>query len=257
MTTPFDRRKSDRPATKAFKGLLFLIPIVAVMALFLYLNHRYQGVKVFKTAFEYEMIYAKAGVTRSQLYVADTYRVGSDEVPINHTEAIKWYEKAAARNSAKADYRLGLYDLEGVHVKKDEKRGFYWMQRAALLEMPEAEYEMYRLLCEGIGTEKDCAKGQYYLNKSGESYYQPALLRLSQNAQTGKHADPDPVAAWLYYRLYWDEKALGDTKGIEADETLNRLAANLSEQQNLEAHRAFESKRRKREYKTHKTPFGF
>jgi hypothetical protein len=49
----------------------------------------------------------------------------------NHTEAVKWYRKAAEQGNAEAQYKLGNSYYMGEGVKEDYDKAVKWYRKAA------------------------------------------------------------------------------------------------------------------------------
>lgn len=72
---------------------------------------------------------AEAGDSSMQLLVGSIYDFGQG-VPQDDTEAAKWYQMAAERGSAKAQYQLGALYTRSPQAK-DPKQGYTWLTIAA------------------------------------------------------------------------------------------------------------------------------
>ena len=69
----------------------------------------------FATAFQEWPPLAEQGNAKAQTNLGDMYRFG-EGVPVNATEAVKWYRKAAEQGAALAQYNLGLKYQRGLVV---------------------------------------------------------------------------------------------------------------------------------------------
>jgi TPR repeat protein len=72
---------------------------------------------------------AEAGDVNMQLLVGSIHDFGQG-VPQDDAEAAKWYQMAAERGSAKAQYQLGALYTRSAQVK-DPKQGYTWLTIAA------------------------------------------------------------------------------------------------------------------------------
>ena len=72
---------------------------------------------------------AEAGDVNMQLLVGSIYDFGQG-VPQDDGEAAKWYQMAAERGSAKAQYQLGALYTRSPQVK-DPVKGYEWLTIAA------------------------------------------------------------------------------------------------------------------------------
>jgi hypothetical protein len=230
---------------------LFALPALGVAAGMMYLTQKYAGVKIYKSAFEYELGYANQGLMRSQLYVADAYDRGF-QVAQNKPEAVKWYRKAAERRSTKAMYQLGEHLIAGDGASKDAAEGFVWIQRAAFVEYPPAEYRMTSLLCQGIGTTVNCPKGLDYLKKSAQEYYVPAMRELAMRQTIGDGVARDLVSAYVWHAVAFDVEHNGRTQKLPPDPQMLAVAAQLTPDQLAKAKARFAATKPARDAKAYR-----
>lgn len=165
MALTDEPRRKNRFGLRALLLVLIGIPVAALSLWSWQLHRKYEGVQVYKTAFEYELEYAHLGVRKSQFYVAQAYDEGF-QTGVNKAEAVKWYRKAAAQSHAEAQYQLGLHYLNGEGVPRDDREGFVWIERASFKDHAEAQYRLGQLLCEGRGVEPDCDRGRILMEES-------------------------------------------------------------------------------------------
>jgi uncharacterized protein len=60
---------------------------------------------------------------------SDTYEKGQG-VNQDDAEALRWYRKAADRNDASSEYRIGMFYAEGRGVPRDLGQTHAWMEEA-------------------------------------------------------------------------------------------------------------------------------
>ena len=76
-------------------------------------------------------------------------------VPVNYTEAMAWFAKAAAAGDVRAQWELGQGYLEGIGVPQDDRKAAEWLKRAANQGHVEAQNELSELYLNGWGVPKD------------------------------------------------------------------------------------------------------
>ncbi|MDC0390761.1 sel1 repeat family protein [Candidatus Thioglobus sp.] len=89
----------------------------------------------------------------------------------NQLELWKYYQKAADRGHAKAQYNLGLmYDNgNGNGVLKDGKQAVKWYQKAADQGFAKAQHNLGVIYANGTGELKDLSKAKYWIKKAYEN----------------------------------------------------------------------------------------
>jgi uncharacterized protein len=222
------------------KLALFIVPLSLACVWLWQQNEKYRGVKLYKTAFEYEMTYAELGVLNSQFYVAKAYDEGL-QVDENDVEAVKWYKKAAAQSHAEAQYELGLHLLTGEGIPKDEVEAFVWVQRSSFKDFPKGELKTGQMMCLGQGTKPDCPKGVELIKKAAESGLTEAQLDLASRFERGDGVAKDLVMSYVYFTLA--HEALNGPQGQVQSEDMVRLKAKLSPEQQKAAQTEIEARR--------------
>lgn len=94
---------------------------------------------------------AYLGDVESQITLGDWYTEGS-KVTRNIMTALKWYGKAAAQNSAYAQYSLGvLYLQENPEVPLDYAQAMQWLEKSAWQGFHAAQYLLGKMYYMGTG----------------------------------------------------------------------------------------------------------
>jgi uncharacterized protein len=73
---------------------------------------------------------AEQGDAGAQARLGAMYENG-EGVPVDHSEAAKWYLLAAEQGDAAAQYRLGQFHLQGLGMPKDFMQAQMWLDIAA------------------------------------------------------------------------------------------------------------------------------
>ena len=107
------------------RALIYILSTVSVFLFVLYmaLSNPELGKPGFITA---RIWAAKAGDTKSQIYLGEAYRVGA-HISRDSGKAIKWYKKAAEGGAVEAYYQLGqMYELgDGVDANLEAAKPWY------------------------------------------------------------------------------------------------------------------------------------
>ena len=118
-----------------------------------------------------------------------------------YTQAIEWYEKAAAQNNVDAILQLiDIYE-EGYGVAKDEKKGVMYEKKAAELGNAKAQYYLANTYHNGYGGEaKNLSKAVEWQTKAAEQGYAKAQKELGDYFYKGDGVTQDYTKAVEWYR---------------------------------------------------------
>ena len=72
---------------------------------------------------------AEQGCAKAQCYLGGCYDQG-DGVPLDHTEAVKWYRKAAEQGHMDGQCYLGISYATGDGVSQDVVEAYQWVKLA-------------------------------------------------------------------------------------------------------------------------------
>jgi len=142
---------------------------------------------------------AKAGNPEAQFRLGVMYGNG-DGVALDHAEAIRWFEKAAAQDHQNALITMAWMYASGAGVDADEDRARELYLKAAGLGSSKAQYvvgTMYRFAQYGV--EKDIAKAVDWYLKAANQGMATAQFALGRMLMEGKGVEQDDAAAlqWL------------------------------------------------------------
>ena len=123
----------------------------------------------------------EAGYTKAESYVADCYLNGFGVLK-DSLKAKEYYEKAAAKNSGYAQYKLGeMYAANGLTIEKDEKKAAQWYEKAAANGQEDAEYMLGYYYAYGHGGKKiNLDKAREFLNRSAKKGNKFAIAGLKK-----------------------------------------------------------------------------
>jgi uncharacterized protein len=85
-------------------------------------------------------------------------------VPINETEAVKWFRRAAEHGSASARFNLGNLYAEGKGVPQDYSEAAKWYRLAAEQGDAQAQYNLGLAYAKGEGVTEDNVSAHMWLN---------------------------------------------------------------------------------------------
>ena len=81
---------------------------------------------------------AQAGDRVAQYNLGVLYETGRHGVPLDKSEAARWYLKSAEQGYQNAQYNLGVLYLRGEGMKPDRKAALHWIGLAAEQRNPAA-----------------------------------------------------------------------------------------------------------------------
>jgi len=157
--------------------------------------------------------------------------------PANFGDAMAWYEREAAKGSAKAQFLLGLLSERGTGKrKKDVSAAFKWFRKAAEQGHPQAQYKIaaayhfgkgiavdpelavlwYRraagqgvgeaqhnlahMLLNGIGTARSAGEAARWYAENARQGFGPSQLALGYLYLQGTGVIADMAEAWAWFR---------------------------------------------------------
>ena len=90
-------------------------------------------------------------------------------------EAVKWYQKAAGKGSARAQFELGWCYLEGRGVEEDPEKAVGWFRIAAEQGDPEAQYWLGWCCQYGKGVGEDVEEAVKWFRAAARQGYEDAI----------------------------------------------------------------------------------
>lgn len=116
-------------------------------------------------------------------------------------QAMNWYQKAADKGDAYAQYAIGRMYHFGLEEGLDIKAAFAWYLKSAEQKFAPVEYKLAKLYRQGIGCEKDEAVALTWLQKSADHGYPFALYLLSKRYEEGDGVEADQEKAQKYLEM--------------------------------------------------------
>ncbi|YBV96361.1 sel1 repeat family protein [Phyllobacteriaceae bacterium JZ32] len=170
---------------------------------------------LYLTALHLALPRAEKGDAAAQTLAAEIYARGLG-VPINQTEAARWYEKAAEQGVTEAQFRYGAMLLQGRYVPRDKAKAeklmkaaaeagnrmaqfnygqlmmmdhpgetgldkaFPWFMKAAEARLPDGEYAVSQIYANGtLKIPRDDKRAREYLERAAKQGYDTAQLDLA------------------------------------------------------------------------------
>ena len=118
----------------------------------------------------------------------------------DHSEAVKWYRKAAELGDARAQYQLGRICAEGYDVPLDENEALKWFQKSADQGNSDAQYELGYWYFIGRRVEKSESEAVAWWQKSAEQGNMFAQNRLADCYLNGTGVTEDKAEAFRWYQ---------------------------------------------------------
>ncbi len=112
---------------------------------------------------------------------------------------LKWVQKAADQNHLRAQHILGSLYEDGVAVKKDPVKAAEWYTKAADAGLPMAQHSLGILYDLGTGVKKDPAKAAEWFQKAASQGYAPAQAAYGSKVERGEGAEKNTPKAALWY----------------------------------------------------------
>jgi serine/threonine protein kinase len=123
-----------------------------------------------------------------------------------YPEALKWYNKAAARGNAEAQNELGRFYQFGWGVEKDNAQAVQWFRKASDQGLAEAQANLGWMYQYGLGVAVDNAQAfQLYQKSALSGGGSPAETRLGFMYENGLGVQKDYAQALSWYRKGADQ----------------------------------------------------
>jgi len=123
-----------------------------------------------------------------------------------YPEALKWYNKAAARGNAEAQNELGRFYQFGWGVEKDNAQAVQWFRKASDQGLAEAQANLGWMYQYGLGVAVDNAQAfQLYQKSALAGGGSPAETRLGFMYESGLGVKKDYSQALSWYRKGADQ----------------------------------------------------
>ncbi|WAC49512.1 tetratricopeptide repeat protein [Asticcacaulis sp. SL142] len=159
-----------------WKIWVYVVPIVAVLAGFGYVAYDNWGIQAYPDPIEVERKAAEGGKLSAQVRMAEIYDYGFS-VPVDKTEAAKWYRLAAEQGHGGSQYILAEKLMRGEGVPRNEAEAFGWYQKAGFKDHAVARFKAADMLERGIGTDKNLLRAYVEFSRLAKDGDQAAAVR--------------------------------------------------------------------------------
>jgi len=150
-------------------------------------------------AIRYYQQAAERGHAPAQFNLGMMHELGRG-VPANLPNAFKFYLKAAEQGFAPAQFNVGNMYASGLGVKQDYFEAALWFRQAAERNVPEAQYNLALAYELGRGVAKDEPSAQKWYRASAAQGYARARYNLALMLEEGRGSSVDPAGAIELYR---------------------------------------------------------
>jgi TPR repeat protein len=158
-----------------------------------------------------------------QIRLGKMYKRGVD-VTENHAEALRLFQKAAAKGRAEAQFQIGeMYDF-GESVAKDPAEAMRWFRRAAESGNANAQFEIGVRHAQGRDLKEDYVEALKWLRKAADQCHPEALAWMANMYKEGWGVAKDPLEAYFWDRLAVAYKTIYGER-VSARLTPEQLAA--------------------------------
>ncbi|MCD7710131.1 MAG: sel1 repeat family protein [Porphyromonadaceae bacterium] len=135
--------------------------------------------KDYETALRWWQMAEKRNSAAAQYNIGLCYERGTG-VEQDMKMAVKWYRKAADQNFPGAQYNLAYCYAEGKGVEQSFEKAFEWWHAAAELGLPEAQYSVGWCYYEGKGVKQNYKEAIKWYRRAAEEGNADAIAALSE-----------------------------------------------------------------------------
>ena len=143
---------------------------------------------------------AQKGDADAQFNLGHKFYAG-DGMPKDHTEAVKWYGKAAEQGLASAQFNLGNMYARGEGIPKDSTEAVKWYRKAAEQGLVNAQFNLGNMYSKGEGVTKDSTEAVKWWRKAAEQNFASAQFNLGVMYAGGYGVPKDSTEAVKWYRM--------------------------------------------------------
>ncbi len=150
---------------------------------------------------------AANGDIKAQVALGSLYNNGGEGVRANNwLEAFNWWNKAAEKGDAEAQFHLGEVCESGRGVEKDAVKAFQWFSKSAEQGYANAQLKVAEAYDQGSGTAQDKAEAAKWHAKAFDSFTKgaevgnaEAQFALGGMYESGRGVPKDAVKAFQWY----------------------------------------------------------
>lgn len=153
----------------------------------------------YAAAYEIAVPLATKGDVKAQIMLGEMYEFGRGR-KADITNALQWYEMAAAQDHKGALFRLGMLNLTGKAGSLDPSKARQWFARAAAAGHMQASNELGLLYYQGNGVSASPAEAAKHIRKAADAGLAQAQYNLGLLHVNGHGVDKDLTAASIWFQ---------------------------------------------------------
>ncbi len=143
---------------------------------------------------------AEEGDAAAQYSLAKLYEKGGGPIERDLTQAVKWYEMAAAQGLPAAQNNLALMYAQGRGVEANAERAAELWRSAAEQDYPWGQYNLGLAYFRGHGVEIDRTEATAWFRRAADGELAPAQFIMGQLRREGIVVEKDHGQAQAWYR---------------------------------------------------------
>jgi uncharacterized protein len=142
---------------------------------------------------------AEKGDPEAQHELGWRYVRGKDVLK-DYSEAVQWWQKAAAQRYVPAEYNLGVAYGKGEGVTKDRQEGIKWVRMAADAGMPQAQETLGIIYCSaGKTPAQDYTKAFEWFKKAAQQGFVSSQYYVALCYRDGKGTPTNSNGAFAWF----------------------------------------------------------
>src|SRR5262245_59074708 len=141
---------------------------------------------------------AEEGAAAAQFKLG-MYFLNGKEVPGDLPIAAQWLRRAADQNHAAAQFNLAVLYSQGAGVARDLAEAANWFRRAADQDDPAAQYNLGTLYANGAGVAQDMAQAAAWFRKAAEKGDPKAQMAIAFSSANGTGTPVDLPEAYFWF----------------------------------------------------------
>jgi TPR repeat protein len=153
---------------------------------------------------------ADGGNPDAQYKLGSIYEEGLG-VPLDKSETVRWYLKAAEQGHALAQGKLARMYVYGTGTPKSYAEAARWAQKAAEQGDPQGQTVLGAVFWDGLGVQKDVATAIFWTRKAADQEWPKALVNMAEAYDTAYGVPLDKNEA---LRLYNKAAAKGSVDAM-------------------------------------------
>jgi len=153
----------------------------------------------YAAAYEVAVPLATKGEVKAQIMLGEMYEFGHGR-EADITNALQWYEMAAAQDHKGAMFRLGMLNLTGKAGSFDPTKARKWFTKAAAAGHMQASNELGLMYYQGNGVSVSPAEAVKHIRKAADAGLAQAQYNLGLLYVNGHGVDIDLTTASIWFQ---------------------------------------------------------